>query len=909
MTDTNTAVRGQAGVSFRKEGIYIDGSPVVVLCSSVFYFRIPRGLWRDRLRKVKEAGYNAIDVYFPWNYHERSPGAWDFSGERDVEAFLKTAAEEGLWVVARPGPYICSEWDGGALPAYLFPEKQMRLRDNDPLFLEAVSRWYGHIMPILKKFELGNGGSVIAMQLENELDFYDCREPDGYIAALRDMALQHAIDVPLFACAGQGDLYGASGDAADVMPTCNFYPNDADPSFEDKVIHYYNELQNREYPLCVTETNRSHFLLRRLLASGAKLLGPYLQTSGTNFGFHNATNNWGKPLAFLTSDYDFRGMITPAGEKRDEFYEAKLLGGLLRGLGDRLAKAIPVDSFIRVRTGLTACSGLRYMLELDGGGYLISLPNVDPEAGKAAFQDTRNGSAFPQYTEYTLSPKSCPLLPYDVPLQQWGVNGTLKYSTAEIAGIDAPEGRLSLALYADSDAELALELPDAFAAASEGATIRQDGAQFVICFSKGVEGAAEIAAQTGLILQITFMSRERAGRLGETTPEQQAGTVEANFSIPWRMERIAAGGRTLSDNRQELGDEAKHLEEAGIYRGIAWYGALRNREQPAPVLGLLVRDAGDVLSVYCDGAFEGTVIPGGGSAYLPFAKAGPFTELLIRAEIWGHTNFDDCAMPGLRMNSLKGLSGAVCVTKHADISSNWRLDDRTVVSWGGWMTTRLPEIGTYRKTVTASPDADSWVLQLPGVQCPVRVHINGQYAGEVLPMNPYVDVTPFTMPGAELQISLELERYYHQPSGKIVLLEGNRAVDWWVSGCEEEQLWRASEQVSGQAASCELPVALSAGDLIWLTAELPSDVEAACRHLLCEGSKAKITAFFNGHLVGRVWLSGGSVRPHMTGGAQKEIYVPEPWYEEGGNRIALLVEALEEGTQITDFVFRLARGK
>ncbi len=85
-------------------GITINGTPTVLLCSSLFYFRIPRGLWRDRLRAARAAGYTCIDVYFPWNHHELAEGAWDFAGERDVVAFLQLAAEEGLWVLARPGP-------------------------------------------------------------------------------------------------------------------------------------------------------------------------------------------------------------------------------------------------------------------------------------------------------------------------------------------------------------------------------------------------------------------------------------------------------------------------------------------------------------------------------------------------------------------------------------------------------------------------------------------------------------------------------------------------------------------------------------------------------------------------------------------------------------------------------------
>ena len=131
-------------------------------------------------------GYNCIDVYMPWNDHEVTRDSWDFGGERDVAAFLQMAAEEGLWVLARPGPYICSEWDGGGLPAYLLTDGALRLRDNDAGFLRHVARWFDQILPILSRFQLGAAGTVIAVQLENELDFYDCADPRGYIEVLRD---------------------------------------------------------------------------------------------------------------------------------------------------------------------------------------------------------------------------------------------------------------------------------------------------------------------------------------------------------------------------------------------------------------------------------------------------------------------------------------------------------------------------------------------------------------------------------------------------------------------------------------------------------------------------------------------------------------------------------------------------
>ena len=106
-------------VELKSSGILISGKEEVLLCASFFYFRIPRKEWASRAKLIAALGYNCVDVYFPWNYHETQPGVFDFSGERDVDSFLRICEENRLYVIARPGPYICSEWDGGALPGWV----------------------------------------------------------------------------------------------------------------------------------------------------------------------------------------------------------------------------------------------------------------------------------------------------------------------------------------------------------------------------------------------------------------------------------------------------------------------------------------------------------------------------------------------------------------------------------------------------------------------------------------------------------------------------------------------------------------------------------------------------------------------------------------------------------------------
>ncbi|NUQ90621.1 MAG: beta-galactosidase, partial [Glycomyces artemisiae] len=134
MTDLSTSTVVGGAVALDPTGLVLDGREEALLCASLFYFRLPRETWEARLAAVRATGYRAIDVYLPWNFHETAPGVWDFEGRRDVGAFLDLAHEAGLAVIARPGPYICSEWDGGALPAWLGLDPDLRVRQAEPRF-------------------------------------------------------------------------------------------------------------------------------------------------------------------------------------------------------------------------------------------------------------------------------------------------------------------------------------------------------------------------------------------------------------------------------------------------------------------------------------------------------------------------------------------------------------------------------------------------------------------------------------------------------------------------------------------------------------------------------------------------------------------------------------------------------
>jgi beta-galactosidase len=186
---TGMAVPGlaaPAGSRFRVEGkdFLLDGKPFQILAGEMHYPRIPRPLWRDRLRKMRALGFNTLSAYMFWNIHEQTPGVFDFTGNLDVAAWVRAAQEEGLHVLLRPGPYVCAEWDGGGLPAWLFADGATPARAFDPGFLKPSARWLARLGEELAPLQIDRGGPIIMTQIENEYGAFGSDQ--RYLLALRD---------------------------------------------------------------------------------------------------------------------------------------------------------------------------------------------------------------------------------------------------------------------------------------------------------------------------------------------------------------------------------------------------------------------------------------------------------------------------------------------------------------------------------------------------------------------------------------------------------------------------------------------------------------------------------------------------------------------------------------------------
>ena len=191
-----------AGFAAQKPGTFtvgdktflLNGQPFVVKAAEVHYPRIPRPYWEHRIQMCKALGMNAVCIYIFWNIHEQQEGVFDFTGNNDVAEFCRLAQKNGMYVIVRPGPYVCAEWEMGGLPWWLLKKKDIRLRERDPYFMERVKIFEQKVGEQLAPLTIQKGGPIIMIQVENEYGSYGEDKP--YVSEIRD-CLREIYEAPL----------------------------------------------------------------------------------------------------------------------------------------------------------------------------------------------------------------------------------------------------------------------------------------------------------------------------------------------------------------------------------------------------------------------------------------------------------------------------------------------------------------------------------------------------------------------------------------------------------------------------------------------------------------------------------------------------------------------------------------
>lgn len=356
-----------------------DGKPVQIHSGEIHYSRVPAPYWRHRLKMMKAMGLNTVATYVFWNYHETAPGMWDWTtGNRNIRAFLKIAAEEKMMVILRPGPYSCGEWEFGGYPWWLQKVKGMEIRTYNKPFLDSCRVYINQLAAQVRDLQVDKGGPIIMVQAENEFGSYVDQRKDiplamhkKYSGAIRQMLVDAGLDVPMFTSDGswlfeggaiEGALPTANGedDVDNLRRLVDKYHGGAGPymvaEFYPGWLDHWNE------PFVKVSAERMVKQTKKYLDAGVSF-NYYMVHGGTNFGFTAGANyNNERNIQPDITSYDYNAPISEAGWATPKYNALReLLKQYVKYDVPAVPERIPVISVPGIK--LTNTVGLFDMLE------------------------------------------------------------------------------------------------------------------------------------------------------------------------------------------------------------------------------------------------------------------------------------------------------------------------------------------------------------------------------------------------------------------------------------------------------------------------------------------------------------------------------------------------------------------
>ncbi|MEV0953334.1 beta-galactosidase family protein [Promicromonospora sp. NPDC050249] len=337
------------------EDFLLDGERMQVVSGALHYFRVHPDQWADRIHKARLMGLNTIETYVPWNFHAPVPGVFDLDGRRDLGRFLDLVAAEGLHAIVRPGPYICAEWDGGGLPAWLLADPAVGVRRHEPGFLDAIGKYYASLLPLVAERQVTRGGPVLMVQVENEYGAYGddpLPERQKYLRALVDLVREQDIEVPLFTCDQANDEMLERGGLPELHRTATFGSRTTErlevlrrhqPTGPLMCMEFWNgwfDSWGLEHHLAPAEANAAD--LDDLLTAGGSV-NLYMFHGGTNFGLTSGANDKGiyRPIA---TSYDYDAPLAEDGTPTAKYWAMR----------DVIARHLPVASAEELDRGADA---------------------------------------------------------------------------------------------------------------------------------------------------------------------------------------------------------------------------------------------------------------------------------------------------------------------------------------------------------------------------------------------------------------------------------------------------------------------------------------------------------------------------------------------------------------------------
>jgi len=412
----------KAFVDVDPHGFTIDGKRTFLVSAGLEYARIPRALWKDRLVRLKRGGFNCVEIYTFWNFHEAQEGRFEFSGDHDLDAFLTLVRSLDMYCIARVGPYYCAEWDFGGYPHWLRFKEGMVARTADTAFLRYMDRFFDKVVPIVAKHQIHKGGAVILVQLENEHPAaWGTYMPDNYFKHLQQSALKLGIEVPYF-FSGMHHGHDPAEDKKDL-----FDPKRPSPWFSTE----YWSVWFDKYGSGQAESDVFGRRTWKIITRGGNGYNVYMAHGGTNFGYTNDDED--------AASYDYGAALGQTGDIRPMYYQFKRNALFARSFEEILENSNATHQFDHIALE----HDLQVVARTSDKGDIISLDNNNPEESRTTYV-TIAGKSYPSAGKLILDPMEILPLVHGFSLSK---NVTMDWAITRVAGIQKTAHTTTVVVY------------------------------------------------------------------------------------------------------------------------------------------------------------------------------------------------------------------------------------------------------------------------------------------------------------------------------------------------------------------------------------------------------------------------------------------------------------------------------
>lgn len=658
-----------ANVTYGDRSFLVDGQRIWLVSGSVHYFRIPSPLWKDALLKAKRGGLNCISTCIAWNYHEMSEGNWETTGEKDIGNFIRLAADLGLYVILRPGPFIGADWDFGGLPAWLTTKTGMTYRTNSAAYTHYFDKYFRQILPPLADLQVTRGGNIILIQNENGYEQTVMPDRLSYLGFISQLFRRSGFDIPIITSNGLSKP--ALPDSVETV------------AGGDRLAWRLKRLRLHEFggPKLASEfrTGAADAWGREHLASppaqtarqAMEILGCggqfnyYVYHGGTNFGFW-AGRLGDSQASCQTTSYDLDAPISEGGGLTEKYYFTRLANLMASHMGQFLAGC----SSPRAGATLHDATTVMDLAGPDGSWAFVSNNGrEDIETVTLSLPDgptltvplgTLGAAAIPYQLELT------PDMQLDyanlTPLGMFGQKILVFHAPAGWAARISISGKEIQAKVPKGDAPLLLE---------------HEGLQIVLVSS-------ELASRTWFVEDTLVFGPEYVGETlddivhargakqcmllgleGRATHRKAPGGNAARHAAPklkpWKRQAVCVEPSADDLDWKKL-DRPTDLDKLGVHQGYAWYRLAWN-EPRARKRQLMLPDCDDRATLFLNGSLlsvwgrEEDVTRGPIAANV---TKGANTMVILADNLGRHCS-------GLQLGEQKGLCGPIYETKHMPI--------------------------------------------------------------------------------------------------------------------------------------------------------------------------------------------------------------------------------------------------